>query len=88
MTRLVKFSGLDFNFSQLLGHATTPNENFGGGGGGVTMHFSEILKLQFEENCRTLLYTSLFFRIIVASLSLKNAWLPPPPPPNFLSGFQ
>ena len=42
------------------------------------MHYSEIIKLQFGKKKRhTLLCILLFFRIIVASLSLKNAWLPP-----------
>ena len=44
---------------------------------GVTMHFSEIIKLQFGKQRHTLICILLFFRIIVASLSLKNAWLPP-----------
>ena len=47
------------------------------GGGGVTMHFSEIIKLQFGKNCHTLLCILTPFGIAVASLSLKNAWLPP-----------
>ena len=41
------------------------------------MHFSEIIKLQLKKNYHTLLCTLLLFRIIVAYLSLKNAWLPP-----------
>ena len=44
---------------------------------GVTMHYSEIIKPQFGKKRHTLLCILLFFRIIVASLSLKNAWLPP-----------
>ena len=44
---------------------------------GVTVHFSEITKLQFGKKCHTLLCILLLFRITVASLSLKNAWLPP-----------
>ena len=44
---------------------------------GLTMHFSEIIKLQFGKKSHTLLSILLFFRIIVASISLKNAWLPP-----------
>ena len=43
---------------------------------GVTMHFSEIIKLQFGKKRHTLLCILLVLRIIVASLSLKNAWLP------------
>ena len=43
----------------------------------VTMHYSEIIKLQFGKKRYTLLCILLFFRIIVASLSLKKAWLPP-----------
>ena len=38
---------------------------------GVTTHFPEILKLQFGEQRFTSLCILLFFRIIVASLSLK-----------------
>ena len=41
------------------------------------MHFSEIIKLQFGKKRHTLLCILLLFRIIVAWLSLKNAWLPP-----------
>ena len=45
---------------------------------GVTMHFSEIIKLQFGKKKRhRLLCILLVFRIIVAYLSLNNAWLPP-----------
>ena len=33
---------------------------------GVTMHFSEIIKLQFWKKCHTLLCFLLLFRIIVA----------------------
>ena len=44
---------------------------------GETMHFSEIIKLQFGKKRHTLLCFLLLFRIIVAQLSLKNAWLPP-----------
>ena len=44
----------------------------------VTVHFSEIIKVQFGKKKRhTLLCFVLFFRIIVAYLSLKNVWLPP-----------
>ena len=38
--------------------------------------FSEIIKFQFGKNFLTLLCILLFFGIIVASLSLKNTWLP------------
>ena len=45
------------------------------------MHFSEIIKLQFEKKKKkkthTLLFILLLLRIIVASLSIKIAWLPP-----------
>ena len=41
------------------------------------MHFSEIIKLQFGKKRHTLLCILLLFRISVAYLSLKNAWLPP-----------
>ena len=41
------------------------------------MHFSEILKLQFGKKRHTLLCILLIFKIIVAKLSLKNAWLLP-----------
>ena len=44
---------------------------------GVTMHFLEIIKLQFGKKRHTLLCILLLFRIIVAQLFLKNAWLPP-----------
>ena len=44
---------------------------------GVTMHFSEIIKLQFRKKSQTLLYILAVFRDIIAYLSLKNAWLPP-----------
>ena len=44
---------------------------------GEIMHFSEIIKLQFGKKRPTLLCILLLFRIIVAWLSLKNAWLPP-----------
>ena len=43
---------------------------------GVTMHFSEIIKLQFRKKSHTLLYIFAFFRDINVYLSLKNAWLP------------
>ena len=52
-------------------------KKIGGGGGRVTMHFSEIIKLQFRKKCHTLLYILALFGNIVASLSLKNAWLRP-----------
>ena len=44
---------------------------------GVTMHFSEIIKLQYEKKKKrhTLLCTLLLFRLIAAqSVTLKNAW--------------
>ena len=52
--------------------------------GGITIHFAEIMKLQFGKNRHTLLCILLLFRIIVALLSLKKR----PTTPNFLSGFQ
>ena len=50
------------------------------------MHCSEIIKLQFDKkNAIHCFVFYCFFRIIIfASLSLKNACLPP----NFLFGFQ
>ena len=44
---------------------------------GVTMHFGEIIKLQFEKECHTLLCILKLFTDIIHELSLKNAWLPP-----------
>ena len=44
---------------------------------GVIMHFSEIIKLQFGKKRHTLLCILLLFRILVAYLSLINAWLLP-----------
>ena len=41
------------------------------------MHFSEIIKLQFEKERHTLLCISKLFTNIINELSLKNAWLPP-----------
>ena len=41
----------------------------------VTMYFSEVLKLRLKKR-RTLLCILLYFRLIVAKLSLKNAPLP------------
>ena len=41
-------------------------ENWGGGGGGVTTHFSEIIKLQFGKKIQILLCTLKIFRTIVA----------------------
>ena len=41
---------------------------------GVTMHLSQIIKLQFRKKSHTLLY---ILRDINVQLSLKNAWLPP-----------
>ena len=44
---------------------------------GVTMHFLEIFKLQFEKERHTLLCILKLFADIIHELSLKNAWLPP-----------
>ena len=44
---------------------------------GVTMHFSEIIKLQFAKERLTLLCILKLFTNIIHELSLKNAWLPP-----------
>ena len=52
------------------------------------MHFSEIIKLQFGKKPHTLLCFLLLFKIIVAKLSLKNAWLPPIFFLNFNSRYQ
>ena len=41
------------------------------------MHFSEIIKLQFEKERHTLLCILKLFSDIIHELSLKNAWLPP-----------
>ena len=41
------------------------------------MHFSEIIKRQFEKERHTLLCILTLFRDIIHELSLKNAWLPP-----------
>ena len=41
------------------------------------MHFSEIIKLQFEKERDTLLCILKLFTNIILELSLKNAWLPP-----------
>ena len=41
------------------------------------MHFSEIIKPQFEKECHTWLCILKLFTNIVRELSLKNAWLPP-----------
>ena len=41
------------------------------------MHFSEIIKLQFEKERHTLLYILKLFANIVHELSLKNVWLTP-----------
>ena len=43
---------------------------------GVTMHFSEIIKLQFGKERHTLLCILKLFTNIVDKLSLKNVWLP------------
>ena len=40
---------------------------------GVTMHFSEIIKLQFEKERHTLLCILKLFTNIIHELSLKNA---------------
>ena len=44
---------------------------------GVTMHFCEIIKLQFEKVRHTLLCILKLFTNIIYELSLKNVWLPP-----------
>ena len=41
------------------------------------MHFSEIIKFQFEKERHTLLCILKLFTNIIYELSLKNAWLPP-----------
>ena len=41
------------------------------------MHFSEIIKLQFEKERHTLLCILKLFTNIIHELSLKNARLPP-----------
>ena len=41
------------------------------------MHFSEIIKFQFEKERHTLLYILKLFTNIIHELSLKSAWLPP-----------
>ena len=41
------------------------------------MHFSEIIKLQFEKERHTFLCFLKLFTNIIHQLSLKNAWLPP-----------
>ena len=40
------------------------------------MHFLEIIELQFEKECHTLLCILELYTNIVHELSLKNAWLP------------
>ena len=46
------------------------------------MHFSEIIKLQFEKKkCHTLLCILALFRIIVSQLSLKKCMVTPNLPP-------
>ena len=40
------------------------------------MHFSEIIKLQFEKERHTLLCILKLFTNIIHELSLTNAWLP------------
>ena len=44
---------------------------------GVTMHFSEIIKLRFGKERHTLLCILKLFTDIVDELSSKNEWLPP-----------
>ena len=44
---------------------------------GVTMHFWEIIQLQFEKERHTLLCILKLFTNIIHQLYLKNAWLPP-----------
>ena len=44
---------------------------------GVTMHFLEIITLQFEKERHTLLCILKLFTNIIHELSLKNAWLSP-----------
>ena len=41
------------------------------------MHFSEIIKRQFEKERHTLLCILELFTNIIHELPLKNAWLPP-----------
>ena len=41
------------------------------------MHFSKIIKLQFEKERHILLCILKLFTDIIHELSLKNAWLPP-----------
>ena len=41
------------------------------------MHFSEIIKLQFEKERHTLLCILELFINIIHELSLENEWLPP-----------
>ena len=41
------------------------------------MHFSEIIKLQFEKERHKLLCIFKLFTNIIYELSFKNAWLPP-----------
>ena len=45
---------------------------------GATMHFSEIIEVQFAKKCHTLLWILQLFRILIiaASLFLKNVLLP------------
>ena len=50
---------------------------------GVTMHFSEIIKLQFRKNYHTLLYISDFLEILLLNNSEKGTGTP-----NFLFGLQ
>ena len=41
------------------------------------MHFSQIIKFQFEKERHTLLHILKLFTNIIHELSLKNAWLHP-----------
>ena len=41
------------------------------------MHSLEIIELQFEKECHTLLCILELYTYIIHKLSLKNAWLPP-----------
>ena len=41
------------------------------------MHFSEIIKFQFEKERHTVLCILKLFTNIIHELFLKNAWLPP-----------
>ena len=43
---------------------------------GITTHFSGIIELKFGKKLSYILCILELFRIMVAKLSLKNAWLP------------